>query len=196
MPAATRVTEANPPLHGETAWIRKLDSELTAPLVADEVAIYAAHRDARLVAYATADGSELWSFPVPGQLDDSPVVAGDTVYASLRSGGLVALEARTGRVRWRSDTGQDILSGAMVVDGVVWVGGRSVMLAYDAETGERLGGPSPATGCWRSAESPSATNGSSSAPGGACTSSISSPATTSFSRGHPARGTSPRGTAS
>ena len=136
----TRVTEANPPLHGETAWIRKLESELTAPLIADEVAIYAAYRDARLVAYATADGRELWSFPVPGQLDDSPVLAGDTIYASLRSGGLVALEARTGRVRWRSDTGQDILSGPMVVDGVVWAGGRSVMLAYDAETGERLGG--------------------------------------------------------
>ena len=136
---STRVTEANPPLHGELAWSRKLDSELTAPLVADEVAIYAAHRDARLVAYATADGSELWSFAVPGQLDDSPVIAGDTLYASLRSGGLVALEARTGRVRWRSDTGQDILSGAMVVDGVVWVAGRSAMLAYDAETGEWLG---------------------------------------------------------
>ena len=137
---STRVTEANPPLHGELAWSRQLESELTAPLVADEVAIYAAHRDARLVAYATADGSELWSFAVPGQLDDSPVIAGDTVYASLRSGGLVALEARTGRVRWRSDTGQDILSGPMVVDGVVWAGGRSVILAYDAETGERLGG--------------------------------------------------------
>ena len=136
---ATRVTEATPPLHGETVWVRTLDSELTAPLVADGVAIYAAHRDARLVAYATADGSELWSFPVPGQLDDSPVVAGDTIYASLRSGGLVALEAQTGRLRWRSDTGQDILSGAMVVDGVVWVAGRSVMLAYDAETGEWLG---------------------------------------------------------
>ena len=137
---ATRVTQANPPLHGEIAWSRKLESDLTAPLVADEFAIYAAHRDARLVAFATADGSELWSYPVPGQLDDSPVIAGDTVYASLRSGGLVALEARTGRVRWRIDTGEDILSGAVVVDGIVWVGGRGVMLSYDAETGERLGG--------------------------------------------------------
>lgn len=136
---ATRVTEARPPLHGETAWIRRLDSEITAPLVADETAIYVAHRDARLVAYATADGSELWSFPVPGQLDDSPVIAGDALYASLRSGGLVAIEARTGRERWRSDTGQDILSGPMVADGVVWVGGRGALLAYDAETGELLG---------------------------------------------------------
>ncbi len=136
----TRVTEANPPLYGETAWTRKLDSELTAPLVADEAAIYAAHKDALLVAYATADGSELWRYPVPGQLDASPVVAGDTLYASLRSGWLVALEARSGRQRWRIDTGQDILSGPIVVDGIVWVGGRGVMLAYDAETGELLGG--------------------------------------------------------
>lgn len=136
---ATRVTAASPPLHGETAWIRKLDSEITAPLVADETAIYVAHRDARLVAYSTADGRELWTFAVPGQLDDSPVIAGDTLYASLRSGGLVAIEARSGRERWRSDTGQDILSGPMVVDGVVWVGGRGAMLAYDAETGEQLG---------------------------------------------------------
>ena len=136
---ATRVTTASPPLHGETAWTRKLDSEITAPLVADETAIYVAHRDARLVAYATADGRLLWTFPVPGQLDDSPVVAGDTLYVSLRSGGLVAIEARSGRERWRSDTGQDILSGPMVVDGVVWVGGRGTMLAYDAETGQQLG---------------------------------------------------------
>lgn len=136
---ATRVTTASPPLYGETAWIRKLDSEITAPLVADETAIYVAHRDARLAAYATADGRELWTFPVPGQLDDSPVIAGDTLYASLRSGGLVAIEARSGRERWRSDTGQDILSGPMVVDGVVWVGGRGTMLAYDAESGEQLG---------------------------------------------------------
>lgn len=136
---ATRVTAASPPVHGETAWIRQLDSEITAPLVADEHAIYVAHRDARLVAYATADGSELWAFPVPGQLDASPVIAGDTLYASLRSGGLVAIEARSGSVRWRSETGQDILSGPMVVEGVVWVSGRGVMLAYDAETGEQLG---------------------------------------------------------
>ncbi len=137
---ARRVSEASPPLRGETAWTRTLDSELTAALVTDGIAIYAAHKDALLVAYATADGSELWRFPVPGQLDDSPVVAGDTVYASLRSGWLVALDARSGRERWRSDTGQDILSGPMVVDGVAWVGGRGVMLAYDAETGELLGG--------------------------------------------------------
>lgn len=136
---ATRVSEASPPLRGETAWTRTLDSALTAALVTDGIAIYAAHKDALLVAYATADGSELWSFPVPGQLDDSPVIAGDTVYVSLRSGWLVALDARSGRERWRSDTGQDILSGPMVVDGVVWVGGRGVMLAYDAETGEELG---------------------------------------------------------
>ncbi|MYA20266.1 MAG: PQQ-binding-like beta-propeller repeat protein [Chloroflexi bacterium] len=138
-PGSTRVTAASPPLHGETVWIRTLDSEITAPLVADETAIYVAHRDARLVAYATADGGELWTLPVPGQLDNSPVVAGDTLYAALRSGGLVAIEARSGRERWRSDTGQDILSGPMVVDGVVWVAGRGSMFAYDAENGELLG---------------------------------------------------------
>ena len=136
---STRITEASPPLHGDTAWVRRLDSELTAALVADERAIYAAHRDALLVAYSTADGSELWRFPVPGQLDESPAIAGDTVYATLRSGRLVTLEAHSGDLRWASDTGQDLLSGPMVVDGVVWVGGRGVMLAYDAETGELLG---------------------------------------------------------
>ena len=136
---ATRVAAADPPLHGDVAWRRSLDAPATVPVVTDGRALFVGLADARLIAYAVDDGRELWSFPVPGQLDEPPVIAGDVVYLSERSGGLTALDAATGAVRWRIDSGDDFLTAPAVRDGVVWVGGRGRLMAFDAENGEFLG---------------------------------------------------------
>ena len=141
----TRAPMSDAPLHGEPVWRRPLGAPATTPVVTDGSALYVGLADARLMAYATDDGRELWSTSVPGQLEHAPAVAGDAVYASLRGGYLVALDAATGDERWRYPTG-DILTGPAVAAGVVWVGsGRDYIISLDAESGELLGNDGFAT---------------------------------------------------
>ncbi|MEZ4368115.1 MAG: PQQ-binding-like beta-propeller repeat protein [Kofleriaceae bacterium] len=65
----------------------------------------------------------------------TPTVAGDTVYAGSYSGGLLALDATTGAVRWRLKTAP-ISSAPLAYAGLLYVGtdnGR--LLCLDAQTG-------------------------------------------------------------
>jgi outer membrane protein assembly factor BamB len=92
-----------------------------------------------------------WKFKTGGRVLSSPLVVGDAVYVAAGlvyigswDRNLYALDAATGRERWRYTTGNDttiynqigIASSAAVANGVVFVGGRDGQFhAVDARTG-------------------------------------------------------------
>jgi outer membrane protein assembly factor BamB len=104
-----------------------------SPAVADGV-VYAGSADGSLYAIALEDGRELWRFDTEGRrldssrygydrrtITSSPAVANGAVYFGSRDGSLYAVDAVTGRLRWRvlhDDTSWSIASPA-VVDGLV-----------------------------------------------------------------------------
>jgi len=82
----------------------------------------------------STDGSREWSIR-PGQVDGSPTVVDDTVYAGSDSG-LLAVDAESGEERWRD--GNISMGSPAVADGTVYVGtSDGALRALDAATGER-----------------------------------------------------------
>ncbi len=66
----------------------------------------------------------------------SPAVAGGTVYFGSGDGHVYALEAASGALRWKVDTGEVVHASPAVADGTVFVGNwASTLFAFDAATG-------------------------------------------------------------
>ncbi|WP_227353638.1 outer membrane protein assembly factor BamB family protein [Haladaptatus salinisoli] len=141
-------TDSGPTPYATEDWNASFDARAEAgPVVANGTAYAAVTTDAdlpatgRVVAYDAESGEKRWTTGKVGAATGSPAVSSDTVYVSTRGtnadgyenyGGLYALDADTGDVKWRVE---DAPRGSPVVaDGVVYVGST----AYDAETGEKL----------------------------------------------------------
>jgi outer membrane protein assembly factor BamB len=65
-------------------------------------------------------------------------VDGDTVYAAARDGKVTALEAGTGKVRWKAETEDDLSAGPSAGGGLVVVGSTSgKLVAFEGATGKQ-----------------------------------------------------------
>lgn len=66
-----------------------------------------------------------------------PAVAGGVVYAAGRDGRVVAVEAASGKRRWRTDLGMELIGGVGAGGGLVLVGGvEGELVALHADNGE------------------------------------------------------------
>ncbi|MFJ6439961.1 PQQ-binding-like beta-propeller repeat protein [Streptomyces sp. NPDC091649] len=98
--------------------------------------------DGGLQALDAADGSRRWSFPLPDEpLATSPVFADGTVCVGGSRGTLYAVDAGTGRRRWRyryPGNGHNSGPAPVIADGIVYIGdGQGELHAVDAATGRR-----------------------------------------------------------
>lgn len=101
-----------------------------------------------LVALEPSTGTQIWTAYILGErlgrvyarvsdVTGGPVLAGDTVYAGTHSGQTVAIDAGTGRERWRADDGA--LSPPLVAGGSVFViSDQSELIRLDAATGDAI----------------------------------------------------------
>lgn len=128
---------------GEQVWAVAATSEVIAPPAANNGIGVVHTLDGRLVAYQLNSGNRLWTVErnVPNLTMrgvSSPVIVGDTVYAGLDNGHVIALDLATGQQLWEQTialpTGRselerlvDIDAGLQVVDGqllAISVGGK------------------------------------------------------------------------
>jgi outer membrane protein assembly factor BamB len=87
---------------GDVLWRRRIGGHAAAgPLIADDRLLAASQgRGGAVVALRLLDGRRLWSTHV-GDVVAPLALDGGTVYAGTSEGWVVALDARTGRPRWR-----------------------------------------------------------------------------------------------
>lgn len=86
----------------------------------------------------------VWRMPLPGRPDGSMILDGETLFVSLGLDGLVALDARTGGIRWRANGAALRFREGM---GLVAAGGGRLwcvdsvgrLSLLDASTGKRVG---------------------------------------------------------
>ncbi len=82
-----------------------------------------------------ADGTLAWELRGDGAFGPAAVV-GDTVYVGCSDGRLYAVEARTGKERWRYQAEEDLSTRPAVADGLVVVASlQDSLFAVDARTG-------------------------------------------------------------
>jgi alcohol dehydrogenase (cytochrome c) len=143
------------------AWIYQvndLNKFETTPLVADGV-MYITEPPSNATALDLRTGRPLWQYrrelprdirPCCGQVNRGAAILGDLVYLGTLDAHLVALDARTGRVRWDVEvadyklahtiTGAPLAIRDKIVVGMAGgeFGVRGFLDAYDGRTGQRL----------------------------------------------------------
>jgi outer membrane protein assembly factor BamB len=65
---------------------------------------------------------EIWSFSTDNQVTSSPIAYQDSVYCGSVDGAMYCLEFRTGRLRWKYQTGGPITGTAAIANGVLYFG--------------------------------------------------------------------------
>jgi len=110
--------------------------EAGAPAVAPQTGlVVAGTRDGWLHALRP-DGSVAWEFQAAGAFTGQARVVGDTVYVGNDDGHLYALDAATGRERWRYDAKEELGTRPALADGTVYVASlEDTIFAVDAKTG-------------------------------------------------------------
>lgn len=136
--------------NGLPLWDRDLGSAAGAPVASGDLLVLIDRRnrvhalerttgDTRWTAETGADlelhwGREGWDYLTP-----APVIHEEVVYAGSGDGGLYALEAADGAVRWIYRTGGRIRAAPALHEGTVYVGsGDGYFHAVDAAAGERV----------------------------------------------------------
>lgn len=96
---------------------------------------HAARGGGELVAFSAATGHVQWRRAI-GPSESSPLVADGTVYIGDQDGSVDAFFARTGRLRWRYDTGAPIKASASLAYGRIYIGNYAgELFALSARTG-------------------------------------------------------------
>ena len=109
----------------------------------DDTTVYVGTTPA-LVALDLANGTERWRHADAFTSEyHRPALSDGLVYAGTNTGGFVAVDAGTGELRWREDTGPGFTGTAVATDGIAYIGassdgGTGRLFAFDAETGSLL----------------------------------------------------------
>ena len=120
--------------------------------------VFAASRQGTVIAFDKASGNlvwkkelaeyrdegfltgvnKLWSDGISARLSGGIAVAYQTVYFGTENGEVMALDAETGTVKWKTTVKGEVLAQPAVDEGLVVVNtGSGIMFALDAETGEQ-----------------------------------------------------------
>jgi outer membrane protein assembly factor BamB/predicted phosphodiesterase len=82
-------------------------------------------RNGTVRAFATGDGTILWTRTLSGSVHTTPAVSGDRVVVTTGDGSVTALDRATGRVAWSLPTGKPNVACPSIVGGNVYVGSSS-----------------------------------------------------------------------
>ncbi|NUQ65197.1 MAG: PQQ-like beta-propeller repeat protein [Pirellulales bacterium] len=110
---------------GEVAWTsqdsRRSTSFRSSAAVTPERVIVGA-RDKQLRALDPKTGNELWAFATQGQVDSSPVVAGNLALVGSGDGRIYAVDLQTGKEVWRYEVGGHVAASPAVAAGRLVIG--------------------------------------------------------------------------
>lgn len=91
-------------------WVFRADGPITGDPAVDESGVYVASLDRSLYRLHLSSGRVIWRVRLPQPLDEGPVVTAHTVYQYCPGHGLSAIDADTGREKWRSDNARALLA--------------------------------------------------------------------------------------
>ena len=129
------------PLPQRVKWTYATSKRLFAsPAVADG-RVYLTTEDGRAIALVAQMGQTVWEWEYPGggfPSSSTPAIAGELVIFGLRPGLVIALDRKTGTLRWERDLGATILASPVVANGTAYIGaGDKRLYALDAATGQK-----------------------------------------------------------
>ncbi len=127
----------------QLSWKQMLDKPIKATAVSDGRHFYLGDGKGKFVAMRAENGSFAWEYDAKFAIEGSAALVHDCVIFGSMEGSVIALEAATGKERWRFKTEGEIHAAPNIVE----VNGRSLVLigsydnnlyALDAKTGEKV----------------------------------------------------------
>lgn len=88
-------------------------------------------------AIRSEDGALLWRFEALGRIDSTPLLTGTSVVFGASDGAVYSVDSETGRLRWRTVVGAEVVHRPVRVGRFVIVTGADAVTSIDAETGTR-----------------------------------------------------------
>ncbi|HKW03290.1 MAG TPA: PQQ-binding-like beta-propeller repeat protein [Vicinamibacterales bacterium] len=117
---------------GALKWSDALPSPVSAPLWRAGWLIVAGDRELR--AYRGADGTRLWTLPLPAAVTNAPVIDGDSLFVSLADHSLIAVDIKKPAVTWTVQL--DTAAGPLLAaNGLVYFGGEDGNVYAFRQTG-------------------------------------------------------------
>ena len=124
------------PDSGRQAWRRDFESAVYSPPVIAGETVWIVTDDGRLLGLDLDDGGDRFALEATADL---PVTTHDaTVYVPSADGGLYAMDAETGEVRWFASAGGAVRSGPVQSGDQVVISGGNRIAGLDRETGEQV----------------------------------------------------------
>jgi len=109
--------------NGKVVWKRDLGQlGAAAPAYEDGKLFVVTLDPGQAVALRAEDGKRLWTRPLPGRSESSPLVHDGTVYFGAESGDLYAVKADNGGDVWHIETAGSVKAGPAYHDGTLYVG--------------------------------------------------------------------------
>jgi outer membrane protein assembly factor BamB len=146
---------------GAQKWKFKTDARVASSPAVDGGTVYFGSYDGKFYAVDAANGQLKWKFATPGErrfaakhihgslpegetMPDpfdcylsSPVVSGGALFFGSGDGNVYALDAASGKLNWKFQTGDVVHASPAIAEGTVFVGGwDSYFYAIDAATGK------------------------------------------------------------
>lgn len=128
---------------GRARWKKNYGDVETSPLLYEEH-LFIGNTAGTLYSLERATGDQRWKYELPSNtrlkgIRSSPAAEGGTVVFGADDGWLTALNAETGALRWRVDTGAPLTAAPLVRDGIVIIGNRQgTLVAVGRESGAIL----------------------------------------------------------
>ena len=148
---------------GSQKWKFKTEGRVTSSPCVAGGAVYFGSYDGNFYAVDASSGAQKWKFPIPGErrfaaphihgatpagetMPDpfdlylsSPVVVNGVVYFGSGDTNVYALDADSGRLRWKFKTGDVVHASPAIADGKLYIGSwDSYFYALDATTGKEV----------------------------------------------------------
>jgi eukaryotic-like serine/threonine-protein kinase len=146
---------------GAEKWKFKTQARITSSPTVESGVVYFGSYDGHFYAVDAASGKEKWKFATPGERQftakhlhgvlpigeampdpfdcylSSPVVFNGSVFFGSGDGNVYALDAATGKEKWKFQTGDVVHASPALANGTVFLGSwDSYFYALDAETGK------------------------------------------------------------
>lgn len=118
-------------------WSYRVGGAIQADPAIDDGGVYVASADRSLYKLHRGTGKLIWRSRFPGPLLAAPVAVAQTVYQFCDDNGLTALDAITGKEKWRLSSGKTLAAHSSEGDVVFTADGRLAVL--DHESGAVLG---------------------------------------------------------
>lgn len=125
---------------GQFAWKFLAKNDIWAAPVSDGTLAYVAGMDRSLYAVRVKDGTSVWSVELGAAILSAPALSADgVVYVATMGKEVIAVEASSGAILWRTPTAGILWASPVVKDGVIYIGDvEKKAYALDAKTGAEL----------------------------------------------------------